>query len=112
LQLLDYPIEYIERVPELGKSAEDETIVGWCGANDHVWVTQDEDSRSRALRMGLLSTEGVPVIFVSPQPKGLQAQIELVVRQYPRWQEKLGAEPRGYSAWLQPPYGAFRRLGK
>jgi hypothetical protein len=112
LQLLDYPIEYVERVPDLGKGAEDGPIVRWCGANDHVWVTQDDDSRSRGLRMGLLSTEGVAVIFVSPQPKGLQAQTELVIRQYPKWQEKLGVEPRGYSAWLQPPYGALKRLGK
>jgi len=98
MQLLEYPINQVEHIPGLGKwnpqfnrwkGATDEEIVRWCGANDHIWVTQDEDSRSRALRMGLLSTKGVAVIFVSPQPKGLQAQTELVVRQYPRWQERL-----------------------
>jgi hypothetical protein len=77
-----------------------------------VWVTADADSRSRELRLGLLGAEGVAVIFISPQPKGLQAQTELVVRQYPRWQERLGAERVGYSAWLQSPYGALKRLSK
>jgi Domain of unknown function (DUF5615) len=121
MQLLEYPINQVEHIPGLGKwnpqfnrwkGATDEEIVRWCGANDHIWVTQDEDSRSRALRMGLPSTKGVAVIFVSPQPKGLQAQTELVVRQYPRWQERLGAEPAGYSAWLQRPYGALKRQSK
>jgi len=121
LQLLEYPINQVEHIQGLGKwdsklnrwrGATDEQIVRWCGTNNHVWVTQDEDSRSRALRMGLLSTEGVAVIFVSPQPKGLQAQTELVIRHYPRWQERLGAEAAGYSAWLQPPNGRLRRLSQ
>jgi hypothetical protein len=94
------------------KGATDEEIVRWCGANEYVWVTQDDDSRSRNLRMGLLSTEGAAVIFVSPQPKGLQAQTELIVRHYPGWQEFLGAEAPGYSAWLQRTYGRLRRLGR
>jgi len=94
------------------KGAKDEEIVPWCGEHDHVWVTTDEDSRSRALRMGLLQSQGVAVIFVSPQPKGLQAQTELIVRHYPRWQERLGGEQPGYSAWHQPPNGALRRLSK
>jgi hypothetical protein len=92
------------------KSATDEDIVRWCGANDHAWVTQVEDSRSRKLRLGLLSTEGAAVIFVSPQPQGLRAQTELVIRHYPAWQELLGAEAPGYSAWLQRPNGRLRRL--
>ncbi len=82
---------------ERWKGATDEEIVRWGGANDHVWVTQDEDSRSRNLRMGLLSTEGVALIFVSPRPKGPQGQTELVIRHYPAWQERLGAEAPGYS---------------
>jgi hypothetical protein len=62
--------------------------------------------------MGLLSTQGVAVIFVSPQPKGLFAQTELVVRHHPTWQERLGAEAAGYSAWLQPPNGHLKRLSR
>jgi len=121
LQLLDYPINQVQHIQELGKwdpnrnlgkGAKDQEIVQWCGANLHVWVTADADSRSRALRMGLLSTEGVAVIFVSPQPKGLRAQVQLVVRHYPTWQERLGAEAAGYSAWLQPPNGRLKRLSK
>jgi hypothetical protein len=66
LQLLEYPISQVEHIqglaewkPEFNRwrGATDQEIVRWCGANDHVWVTQDEDARSRALRMGLLSTE-------------------------------------------------------
>jgi hypothetical protein len=119
LQLLEYPINQTEHIRGLGNwkseftrwgGATDQEIVRWCGANDHVWVTQDEDARSRALRMGLLSTEGAAVIFVSPQPKGLRAQTELVIRHYPGWQELLGAEAPGYSAWLQRPHGRLKRL--
>jgi hypothetical protein len=62
--------------------------------------------------MGLLSTEGAVVIFVSPQPKGLQAQTDLVIRHYPGWQELLGAEKSGYSAWLQRPRGRLKRLSR
>ena len=94
------------------RGATDDEIVRWCGANGHVWVTQDDDSRSRNLRMGLLSTEGAAVIFVSPQPRGLQAQTELVVGHYPSWQELLGAEAPGYSAWLQRTHGRLRRLAR
>jgi hypothetical protein len=121
LQLLEYPIDQVQRIQGLGKwdptvnratGALDEEIVRWCGVNDHVWVTQDDDSRSRALRMGLLSTEGVAVIFVSPQPKGLQAQTELVVRHYPMWHERLGAVAGRYSAWLQRPHGRLRQLSR
>jgi len=121
LQLLEYPINQVQHIQGLGawdpelnraRGAKDQEIVRWCGANDHVWVTADEDSRSRALRMGLLSTEGVAVIFVSPQPKGLQAQTELVVRHYPAWQERLSAGAMGYSAWLQRPHGGLKRLSR
>jgi hypothetical protein len=121
LQLLEYPINQVEHIQGLGKwdpqlnrwrGATDEEIVRWCGANDHVWVTQDEDSRSRNLRLGLLSTEGAAVIFVAPPPKGLQAQTEVVIRHYPGWQERLGAEAPGYSAWLQRTYGRLRRLSR
>jgi len=121
LQLLEYPINQVQHIQGLGKwdpklnrtkGAKDEEIARWCGGNDNVWVTADEDSRSRALRTGLLSTEGVAVIFVSPQPKGLQAQTELVIRHYPVWQERLGAEAAGYSAWLQRTYGGLRRLSR
>ena len=59
--------------------------------------------------MGLLSPEGAAVIFVSPQPRGLQAQTELVVGHYANWQELLGAEVPGYSAWLQRTHGRLRR---
>jgi hypothetical protein len=52
------------------------------------------------------------VIFVSPPPRGLQAQTELVIRHYPGWQERLGAEAPGYSAWLQRTYGRLRRLSR
>ncbi len=121
MQLLEYPVNQAEHIPGLGKwkpdvgrwrGAADEEIIRWCGANDHVWVTQDEDSRSRDLRMGLLTTEGVACIFVSPPPKGLQAQTELVIRHYPEWRERLGAEAPGYSAWLQRPRGRLRRLSR
>jgi hypothetical protein len=112
LQLLEYPIEHVQHAFGLGKGATDQEVVRWCGANDHVWVTQDEDSRSRALRMGLLSTEGVAVIFVSPQSKGLRAETELVVRHYSIWQERLGAEVGHYTAWLQRPHGTLKRLSK
>lgn len=84
----------------------------WCGANEHVRVTQDDDSPSRNLRMGLLSSEGAAVIFVSPQPRGLQAQTELVVGHYANWQELSGAEVPGYSAWLQRTHGRLRRLAR
>jgi Domain of unknown function (DUF5615) len=121
LELLEDPITQVEHIKGLGKlnlqlnrwkGATDEQIIRWCGANEHVWVTQDDDSRSRNLQMGLLSTEGAAVIFVPPQPRGLRAQTELVVRHYPSWQELLGAETRGYSAWLQPTHGRLRRLGR
>jgi hypothetical protein len=121
LQLLEYPIIQVEHIQGLGeldpgldrwRGATDDEIVRWCGANEHVWVTQDDDSRSRNLRIGLLSTEGAAVIFVSPQPKGLQAQTELVVRHYSSWQELLGAEAAGYSAWLQRTHGRLRRLAR
>jgi hypothetical protein len=121
LQLLEYPINQVEHIPGLGKwkpdvgrwgGATDEEIVRWCGTHNQVWVTQDEDSRSRNLRMGLLSTEGAACIFVSPQPKGLQAQAEVVIRRYPEWQERLGAEAPGYTAWLQRPSSRLKRLSR
>ena len=109
LQLLEYPIFQVEHIHGLGlfdsvldrwRGATDDEIVRWCGANEHVWVTQDDDSRSRSLRMGLLSAEGAAVIFVSPQPRGLQAQTELVVGHYSSWQELFRRRVPGYSAWL------------
>jgi hypothetical protein len=121
LQLLEYPITQVEHIQGLGKlnsrldrwrGATDDEIVRWCGANEYVWVTQDDDSRSRNLRMGLLSKERAAVIFVSPQPKGLQAQTELVVRHYSSWQELLSEEAPGYSAWLQCTYGRLSRLAR
>ena len=96
---------------KLGFGAADEDIARWCG-EAFVFVTCDADIRSRAMRMGVLSRHGVAVIFVSPQPVGLQGQVELVVRHYQDWQDTLGPERPGYSAWLQSSRGRLKKLSR
>lgn len=94
------------------KGATDAEIVRWCGGNDHVFVTQDDDSRSRALRMGVLSAEGVAVIFVSPQPQGSASTNRVGDPSLSRLAGGAGCGGPGYTAWIQPPNGRLRRLSR
>lgn len=82
---LGYPLRHVQRVQELGEwragaetghGAADEQIAEWCGANDHVLVTTDNDFRAIQAKWNLLKQANLEVILCIPQPTGLQAQVK------------------------------------
>lgn len=105
---------HISRVPDfsvdvIGRSdASDEEIALWCGVNERVIVTCDDDFRGRARRTSALTQCGAEVIVFAYQIRGLQNQIDTVARCVTSWQKRLAVLPYEGRVWIQNRKGRLR----
>lgn len=110
LRLCDYAVTHVRIEPELGPGTPDEDIVPWCGRTGHTWVTVDHDARARHIRFALLGAYRVNAILLHPEPKGIRAQLERIVRHYDEWMRIIAARADEHRVWIQRVRGELRRL--
>lgn len=112
LDSIGYPTVHVGDVPGLGRGSTDRQIATWCGQHGHVWVTVDEDSRSRDMRLSILPAHGTKVILFSRDPKGNREALEWIVARFGEWEHEVRKAGTGYSAWLQRRNGRPRRISR
>lgn len=114
-----YPFEHVQCVRELGtwdpgakfgRRAKDEEIVPWCHKYGYVIVTCDTDFRSAEMRRSLLHESKVEVIWFKQEPADTREQMELIVKHYPTWLERLQDEEAAYRQWMQTPNGRLTKM--
>lgn len=110
LRLCEYAVTHVELEDDLGSGTPDEEIIPWCGRHGRVWVTVDHDARARPIRFALLPEHGVHVILLDPEPKGLHAQLERIVRRYPEWVRELTRTRKSSGVWVQGLRGILKPL--
>lgn len=110
LRLCEYAVTHVVLEDDLGAGIRDEQIIPWCGRRGRVWVTVDHDAGARALRFSLLPQHRVHAILLVPEPKGLRAQLERIVRRYPDWVRELSRTPSASDVWVQGARGVLKPM--
>jgi predicted nuclease of predicted toxin-antitoxin system len=105
---------HVSRVAELaatvrGRSdAPDSAVAAWCARNERTLVTCDDDFRARTARTRSLASIGVEVIVFAFELSGLPAQIEVMARRVPVWQQQLAYRAYEPRVWVQYRKGRLR----
>lgn len=79
---VEYSVQHVDNVPELGSGAHDEDIIRWCSENDAVWVTADFKAKRINKHAPLIKQTGISVAwfrYSSKNPWDAKKWLQVIV---------------------------------
>lgn len=109
-RIIDWDVLHVSEVEELLSGdeaieghchASDPEIAAWCAARGRILVAIDDDHKGGAQRAGVMNSNGVEMIWIKYDPKGLDEHVAATVSRLPVWNRILTGQKRAPRVWAQ-----------